>query len=133
MISRNEGEEGKELFTRTVSISEKAHSLLRVIVVSKGMSVCEDGMIGNTLQSDVTRILECTTVIPFSSECCELWQVCSSLLFIITTSHDQFSGIIIILEPECMFTKSNRSQFRQVYSLFSFQLIHSQTRHENNC
>ncbi len=72
MISRNEGEEGKELFTRTVSISEKAHSLLRVIVVSKGMSVCEDGMIGNTLQSDGTRIAECRNESPIiSNECSE--------------------------------------------------------------
>ena len=37
-------------------------------MVREGMSVCEDRMIGNTLQSDDTRIVECTTVIPFSSE-----------------------------------------------------------------
>ena len=37
-------------------------------MLREGMSVCEDRVIGNTLQSDVTRIMECITVIPFSSE-----------------------------------------------------------------
>ena len=37
-------------------------------MVREGMSVCEDRMIGSTLQSDGTRILECVTVISFSSE-----------------------------------------------------------------
>ena len=37
-------------------------------MVREGMSVCEDRMIGSTLQSDGTRILECDTVISFSSE-----------------------------------------------------------------
>ena len=32
------------------------------------MSVCEDRVIGNTLQSDDTRIAECATVFSFSSE-----------------------------------------------------------------
>ena len=54
------------------------------------MSVGEDRVIGSTLQSDDTRILECTTVL-FSSECCEFRQIYSSLHFIITTSHDQFT------------------------------------------
>ncbi len=87
-------------------------------------------MIENTLQSDVTRILECITVTPFSSECCEFRQVYSSLHSIITTLHDQFIRFII-LETECIFTKSNGSQFRQVYSLLSLQSIHSQTQQEN--
>ena len=55
------------------------------------MSVCEDRVIGNTLQSDDTRIEECSTVILFSSECCEFRQVYSSSNFIITTSHDQLT------------------------------------------
>ena len=55
------------------------------------MSVCEGRMIGNTLQSDGTRIDECTTALSFSSECCEFRQVYSSLHFIITTSHYQFT------------------------------------------
>ena len=59
-------------------------------MVREGMSVCEDRVIGNTLQSDGTRIKECNTVF-VSSECCEFRQVYSSLHFIITTSHDQFS------------------------------------------
>ena len=68
-MSRNEGEnEKKELLVWMVFWHLKAYSLSRVTVLREGMSVCEDGMIGNTLQSDVTRILECTTVIPFSSE-----------------------------------------------------------------
>ncbi len=37
-------------------------------MVREGMSVCEDRMIGNTLQSDDTRIAECDIVTPFSSE-----------------------------------------------------------------
>ena len=37
-------------------------------MVREGMSVDEDRMIGNTLQNDGTRIEECTTVTPFSSE-----------------------------------------------------------------
>ena len=38
-----------------------------------GISVGEDRVIGNTLQSDVTRIAECTTA--FSSEGSEFRQV----------------------------------------------------------
>ena len=58
----------------------------------EGMSVCEDRVIGNTLQSGITKVVECSTiVILFSSECCEFGQVYSSSHFIITTSHDQFS------------------------------------------
>ena len=37
----------------------------------EGMSVCEDRVIGSTLQSDGTRRVECATEIPFSSECGE--------------------------------------------------------------
>ena len=39
-------------------------------MVREGISVCEDRVIGKTLQNDETRILECIT--PFiSSERCE--------------------------------------------------------------
>ena len=113
VISRNEGEEGEELFVWMVFLHLKAHSLSRVTVVREGMSACEDRVIGNTLQSDGTRIEECATVIPFSSEWSEFRQVYSSVHFIITTSHDQFSRITMI-ETECMCTKLNGSQFRQV-------------------
>ena len=95
------------------------------------MSVCEDRVIGNTLQSDGTRIAECATTFK-SSEWCESRQIYSSVHFIITTSHNQLIWVITIIEPECMFTKLNGSQFRQVYSSFSLQSIHSQTLHENN-
>ena len=91
VMSRDEGEEEEALFVWTVFFSLNARPLLRVTVVREGMSICEDRVIGNTLQSDGTRIVECKTVIPFSSECCEFRQVYSSLHFIITTSHDQFS------------------------------------------
>ena len=57
----------------------------------EGISVGEDRMIGNTLQSDDTRKAECVTATPFSSECSEFRQVYSSVHFIITTSHYQFS------------------------------------------
>ena len=90
-MSRNEGEEGEELLVRTVSLYLKAFFLLRVTVVREGMSVCENRVMGNTLQSDDTRIEECTTVFSFSSECSEFGQVYSSTHIIIITSHYQFS------------------------------------------
>ena len=61
-MSRNEGEEEEELFVWRVVFHLKAHFLSRVTVVREGMSECEVWVIGNTLQSDVTRILECCTV-----------------------------------------------------------------------
>ena len=67
-MSRNEGEEEEELFVWMVFLYLKACDSSRVTVVREGMSVCEDRVIGNTLQSDGTRILECMTVPPFSSE-----------------------------------------------------------------
>ena len=67
-MSRDEGGEEEELLVLMVFFSEKALSLLRVTVVREGMSVCEDRMIGKTLQSDGTRIVECITVFSFSSE-----------------------------------------------------------------
>ena len=103
-MSRNEGEEEEELFVWTVFLYLKVLFLLRVTVVREGMSVCEDRVMGNTLQSDGTRILECATVLSFSSECCEFRQVYSSLHFIITTSHDQFTRFII-LEQERILAK----------------------------
>ena len=110
----------------------KARFLSRETVLREGMSDCEDRVIGNTLQSDGTRMLESITVIPFSSERREFRQLYSSFHFIITTSHDQFTRVNNRIEQECMFTKSNGSQFRQVYSSFSLYAIHSQTPHENN-
>ena len=104
--------------------------LARVTVMREGMSVCEDKVIINTLQSDVTWIEECPTVTPFSNECFEFRQVYSSVHFIISTSHYQFSRII--LELECIIAKSNGSKLRQIYSSFPLQAIHSQTPHENN-
>ena len=67
-MSRNEGEEEEGLFVWRVFFSEKAHPLVRVTVVREGMSVREDRVMGNILQSNNMRILECVTVIPFSSE-----------------------------------------------------------------
>ena len=68
VMSSDEGEEGETLFVWMVFFSEKAHPLLRATVVREGMSVCKDRVRGKTLQSDVTRIAECKTVIPFSNE-----------------------------------------------------------------
>ena len=99
-------------------------------MVREGMSVGEDRVMGNTFQSDDTWTLKCKTAFT-CSECCEFRQVYSSLHSITTTSHYQFTRVII-LETECTFTKSNRSQFRQICSSFSLQAIHSQTLHENN-
>ena len=67
-MSRNEGEEEEELFVWTVFLYLKVLFLLRVTVVREGMSVCEDRVIRNTLQSDGTKMAECTTVFSFSSE-----------------------------------------------------------------
>ena len=88
-MSRDEGEEEEGLFVWTVLLNSKAYSLSRVTVVREGMSACEDKVIGNTLQSDDSRIAECITATS-SSECCEFRQVYSSLHFIIITSHYQF-------------------------------------------
>ena len=91
-MSRDERKAGEALFVWMVFVSRlKAVLLRRVTVVREGMSVCEDRVIRNTLQSDETRTVECTTDQPFRSECCEFGQVYSSVHFIITTSHDQFS------------------------------------------
>ena len=68
---------------------KKVKSLSRVTVVREGMSVGEDRVIENTLQSDGARIVEYTT--PISSECCEFRQVYSSSQFVNLTSHDQFT------------------------------------------
>ena len=87
-MSRNEGEEGEGLFVWMAFFFEKANLLLRVTVVREGMPACEDRVRENTLQSDETRFTECITT---SSKCCECGQVYSSLHFIITTSHDQFT------------------------------------------
>ena len=65
-MSRNEGEKEEELFVWTVFFFEKAH-LSRVTVVREGISVCEDRVIGSTLQSYDTRIVECKTA-PFIGE-----------------------------------------------------------------
>ena len=127
-MSRSEGEEGEELLVWTVVFSEKASLLLRVTVVREGMSVGEGRVISNTLQSDGARIAECVTA-SNRSEWCELRQVYSSVHFIITTSHNQFTWVIT--EPECIITESNVSQFWQIYSSISFLLIHSQILHEN--
>ena len=37
----------------------KAYLSIRTTLVREGMSACEDRVIGNTLQSDVTHIHEC--------------------------------------------------------------------------
>ena len=130
-MSRNEGEEGEELLVWRVILCLKVMPLWRVTVMREGMSVGEDRVIGSTLQSDGTRIEECITGIAFNSEWGEFRQVYSLLHFIIITSHYQFSWFIT-LELESSITKSNGSQFRQVYSSFSFWKSYSQTLHENN-
>ena len=68
VMSRNEGKEGEELFVWMVFLHLKARILSRETIVREGMSVCEDRVIGITLQSDATRKAECKTVPPFSSE-----------------------------------------------------------------
>ena len=67
VMSKNEREEGEELFVWTVFLDLKTYSLLRVTVVREGMSTCEDKTKRKTLQSDGTKMTECATV-PFSSK-----------------------------------------------------------------
>ena len=76
VMSRNEGGEGEGLFVWMVFFLAKA-SASRVTVVRDGMSVCEERMIGSTLQSYGARTAECETICS-SSECCEFMQVYSS-------------------------------------------------------
>ena len=59
-------------------------------MVREGMSVGEDGVMGNTLQRDDTRIVECVTAIG-SGEGGEFRQVYSSLHLCKSTSHYQFT------------------------------------------
>lgn len=54
-MSRNERAEVEELFVLTVISSVKAKPPLRETVVREGMSVCEERLIGNHLQSDGMR------------------------------------------------------------------------------
>ena len=68
VMSKNEGEEEEGLLVWMVFFQQKARPSKRVTVVREGMSVREDRVMGNTLQSDYTRIVECVTVVPFSSE-----------------------------------------------------------------
>ena len=89
VMSRHEGEKEEELFVWMVFLYLKACDSSRVTVVREGMSVGEDRVIENTLQSDGARIVEYTT--PISSECCEFRQVYSSSQFVNLTSHDQFT------------------------------------------
>ena len=58
VMSRHEGEEEEELFVWMVFLYLKARDSSRVTVVREGISDCEDGVIGNTLQSDGTRTHE---------------------------------------------------------------------------
>ena len=116
-MSRNEGEKEEELLVRTVFLHWKELYLSRVTVVREGMSVCEHRVIGSTLKSDRTRIVECVTVFSFSSEFSEFGQVYSSARSIITTSHYQLTRFIFKLESKSTISKSNGSQFRQVYIL----------------
>ena len=67
-MSRNEGGEEERLLVWTVLLSLKVAFLRRITVLREGMSVGENRMTGNTLQSDDMGIAERSTVIPFSSE-----------------------------------------------------------------
>ena len=81
-------------------------------MVREGMSVGEDGVMGNTLKSDDARIVECVTAIG-SGEGNEFQQVYSSLHLCITTAHDQFCRVFIT-EHEYIFTQLYGGQFWQI-------------------
>ena len=74
-MSRDEKEEGEELFVWTTFLCLNALLLSRVTVVREGMSIGEDRNNGTTLQSDGTRTEECAAEYPFSSERGEFGQV----------------------------------------------------------
>ena len=113
VMSRNEREEEEELLVWTVFfLLLKARSSLRVTVAREGMSVCEERVIRNTLQSDDTRIAEWPTVF-YSCEWSEFRHVYSSVPIIILTSHCQFTWVSF-RNNKCIIAKSNGSQFRQV-------------------
>ena len=112
VMSRNEGEEEEILFVWTVFLCLKALLLSRATVVREGMSVSEERVMRSTLQSDGTRITECTTDC-ISCECSEFRQVYSSLHLCKSTSHYQFTWFTTI-EKQCTLAKSNGSQFRQI-------------------
>ena len=67
-MSSGEGLMDEMLLVWMSSLCLKACSFTRTTVVREGMSGCEGRVIGNTLQSDGTRILECATVLSFSGE-----------------------------------------------------------------
>ena len=128
-MSRNEEEKREELFVWRVCFHENAMYSLRETVVREGMSANEERENGKTLQSDGLRIAEWATV-SNGGKWREPRQVYSSVQFIIITSHDQLTWFVV-LELECTPTKLNGSQFRQIYSSFSLQAIHSQTQPES--
>lgn len=55
-----------------------------------------------------------------------------SFIHITVTSHDQRSIVVIDIKSEGTLSTLNGGQFRQVYSSFSLQSIHSQSQRENN-
>lgn len=57
-MSSGEGLMDEMLLVWMSSLYLKAFSFTRMTLVREGMSGCEERMIENTLQSDVTRILE---------------------------------------------------------------------------
>lgn len=81
-------------------------------MVREGMSVGNDGVMGNTLKSDETRIVECVTATG-SREGSEFREVYSSCRLCITTSHDQFRRVLIA-EHEGIFTQLHGGQFWQI-------------------
>ena len=69
MTSRNNGEKEAGRLISTVIFLQKANPLRRITVLRDGMSVCEDRVIRNTLQSDEARIHESiTNITVFSSK-----------------------------------------------------------------
>ena len=101
-------------------------------------NICERGhvwlwgwTIDITLQSNGMRIAEWCAIRATSREWSEYRHVYSSFHLCRNTSHDQFTWLVIFLKLKCTITQSNGSQFKQIYSSFSLQPIHSQIQHEN--
>ena len=129
-MSRNEGLEESKLFVTSINLHEKANRVKRTLV-REGMSACDTNEIGSTLQSKVTGVFKRPTdMLPIINKRCEFRQIYASLHSIPPTSHDQLTcGAMPKLEGTL--SKTDGSQFRQIYPSLSLREIHSQKQQEH--
>ena len=85
------------------------------------------------LKSDVMRISEGFALLAVCHERMEFRQIYSSFHITVTTSYQQLTWFIILIETACVFPQLNGYQLRQIYASFSFWDSHCQIQHENSC